>query len=53
MRYYTGPNYLEMIGRRFGDAAVEHLRRMTNVRLERDLLAGTMLLEDKLVSSLT
>ena len=37
LRYYTGPNYLEMIGRRFGGVAAEHVRRMTNVRLERRL----------------
>jgi len=52
LRYYTGPNYLETIGRRFGGAAVAHLRRMTSVRLERDLLDGTTLPDDKLVSSL-
>jgi radical SAM superfamily enzyme YgiQ (UPF0313 family) len=40
--YYTAPNYLEMIGRKFGSATVEHVRKMTAVQLERDLLTGKM-----------
>ena len=40
--YYTSPSYLDMVDRKFGPAAVEHVRRMTTVRLERDLLAGKM-----------
>jgi anaerobic magnesium-protoporphyrin IX monomethyl ester cyclase len=36
--YYTNPHYLAMIERRFGAATVEHLREMTQFRLERDLL---------------
>jgi hypothetical protein len=42
VRYYTNPEYLEMVGRRFGPAVVEHIRAMTKTRLERDLLNGTM-----------
>ncbi|HKI38698.1 MAG TPA: radical SAM protein [Gemmataceae bacterium] len=42
LRYYTNPRYLEMIGRRFGPKAVEHIRQMTAYRLERDLLNGTL-----------
>jgi anaerobic magnesium-protoporphyrin IX monomethyl ester cyclase len=41
-RYYTNPHYLGMIERRFGIETVAHLRQMTDVRLERDLLHGTM-----------
>ena len=40
--YYTNPQYLEMVGRRFGGKMVEHIRSMTNVPLERDLLNGKM-----------
>jgi hypothetical protein len=38
--YFTHPRYLAMIERRFGPAAVAHLRAMTRHRLERDLLDG-------------
>jgi anaerobic magnesium-protoporphyrin IX monomethyl ester cyclase len=51
-RYYTAPGYLEMIERRFGAAAVEHVRRMTSFRLERDLLDGATMPQDKQVVSL-
>jgi len=40
--YYTAPGYLEMVGRKFGSATVEHLQQMTMVRLERDLLTGKL-----------
>ncbi|MBA4063575.1 MAG: B12-binding domain-containing radical SAM protein [Isosphaera sp.] len=40
--YYTDPGYLDTVGRRFGPATVEHLRQMTAVRLERDLLTGKL-----------
>jgi hypothetical protein len=33
--YYTHPTYLEMIGRKFGAATVEEIRRMTAHRLPR------------------
>jgi radical SAM superfamily enzyme YgiQ (UPF0313 family) len=42
LRYYTSPRYLEMVGRRFGAEAVEHVRDMTSYRLERDLLTGKL-----------
>jgi radical SAM superfamily enzyme YgiQ (UPF0313 family) len=42
LTYYTDPRYFEMIGRRFGEGAVEHVRQMTGTRLERDLLTGTL-----------
>jgi radical SAM superfamily enzyme YgiQ (UPF0313 family) len=42
IRYYTAPGYLEMIQRRFGAPAEEHIRRMAAYRLERDLLSGKM-----------
>ncbi len=38
--YYTNPHYLEMIERRFGAEIVGHIRRMTGIALERDLLSG-------------
>jgi hypothetical protein len=40
--YYTNPHYLDMVGRRFGREMVQHIRRMTDVPLERDLLSGKM-----------
>src|SRR5207248_1413209 len=40
--YYTAPAYLEMVGRKFGPATVEEVRRMTAVRLDRDLLTGKL-----------
>jgi len=40
--YYSGPAYLEMVGRKFGPATVEEVRRMTAVRLDRDLLTGKL-----------
>jgi radical SAM superfamily enzyme YgiQ (UPF0313 family) len=40
--YYTNPRYLEMIGRRFSHATVEHIWQMTAYKLERDLLNGTL-----------
>jgi anaerobic magnesium-protoporphyrin IX monomethyl ester cyclase len=40
--YYTNPDYLRMMGDRFGQETVAGLRQMTSVRLERDLLTGKM-----------
>jgi radical SAM superfamily enzyme YgiQ (UPF0313 family) len=40
--YYTNSQYLEMIGRRFGPAVGEDIRRMTAHSLERDLLSGKL-----------
>ncbi len=40
--YFTNPQYLEMIGRRFGAEAVKQIRHMTGHRLERDLLQGKL-----------
>jgi len=42
LKYYTNPQYLEMIGRRFGGETVAHLRDVTGHRLERDLLTGRL-----------
>lgn len=33
--YFTGAKYLDMIRQRFGEATVQHIREMTNHRLER------------------
>ena len=41
-RYFTNGSYLDMARRRFGPALVEHLGRMTQHRLERDLLTGKL-----------
>jgi anaerobic magnesium-protoporphyrin IX monomethyl ester cyclase len=41
-RYYTAPGYLKMIEGRFGGETVAHLRKMSGVSLERDLLNGQM-----------
>ena len=38
--YYTNPQYLDMVQRKFGGGMVEQIRRMTAVSLERDLLSG-------------
>jgi len=40
LAYYTNPNYLAMVERRFGMSSVEHLRHMTRFPLDRDLLNG-------------
>jgi anaerobic magnesium-protoporphyrin IX monomethyl ester cyclase len=40
--YYTNPRYLNQVRRRFGAANVSLIERMTNYRLERDLLDGTL-----------
>jgi hypothetical protein len=40
--YYTHPRYLAMVQRKFGAETVEHLRQMTTVSLERDLLTGKL-----------
>jgi radical SAM superfamily enzyme YgiQ (UPF0313 family) len=37
-RYYTNPRYLDTVRRRFGPETVEHIRQMTEHRLERELL---------------
>ena len=42
LNYYTNPQYLEMVGRRFGPETVAHIRDMTSYRLERDLLTGRL-----------
>jgi radical SAM superfamily enzyme YgiQ (UPF0313 family) len=38
--YFTAPEYLAMLGRKFGDKAVEHVRAMTAVPLDRAHRAG-------------
>lgn len=48
-RYYTNPQYLDMIERRFGEATVAQLRQMTGHSLERDLLNGTMDVANRLL----
>ncbi len=37
--YFSHPNYLEMVTRKFGAETVDHVREMTRVKLERGLLA--------------
>ncbi|HBI41634.1 MAG TPA: B12-binding domain-containing radical SAM protein [Planctomycetales bacterium] len=49
--YYTNPHYLNMVERRFGREMVEHLRRMTDVPLQRDLLSGKMQIPPLLLPS--
>jgi radical SAM superfamily enzyme YgiQ (UPF0313 family) len=46
-RYYTNPRYLEMAEKRFGAAMVEHIRRMTERRLQRDLLRDDQIAESR------
>lgn len=48
-RYYTGQSYLALLAARFGPGAVEHVRRMTEHRLERDLLTGKLAVPDRLL----
>jgi len=38
--YFARPEYLDMLHRKFGDGAVQQVRDMTAVRLERELLAA-------------
>ncbi|MFM7151293.1 MAG: B12-binding domain-containing radical SAM protein, partial [Gemmataceae bacterium] len=47
--YYTNNHYLEMIGGKFGEATVQHLREMTRHRLQRDLLTGALGVPDTLL----
>jgi radical SAM superfamily enzyme YgiQ (UPF0313 family) len=49
LRYYTNPRYLDMVGRQFGSDAVEHIRQMTEYRLDRDLLNGELVVADTLL----
>jgi radical SAM superfamily enzyme YgiQ (UPF0313 family) len=42
VRYYAAPGYIDTVARRFGPAAAEDIRGMTQVRLQRDLLEGRM-----------
>jgi radical SAM superfamily enzyme YgiQ (UPF0313 family) len=42
IRYYSNPDYLDMVGRRFGPKTADRIRHMTRYRLERDLLTGKM-----------
>jgi radical SAM superfamily enzyme YgiQ (UPF0313 family) len=42
LKYYSHPQYLEMVGRRFGPETVAHIRHMAEYRLERDLLSGKL-----------
>jgi hypothetical protein len=36
--YFKNPRYLDMVGRRFGPTAREHVEAMTRIRLRRKLL---------------
>ncbi|HEY7158422.1 MAG TPA: radical SAM protein [Gemmataceae bacterium] len=42
LKYYTDPDYLDSVKRRFGVEAVSHLREMTRHKLERHLLDGRL-----------
>jgi radical SAM superfamily enzyme YgiQ (UPF0313 family) len=42
LKYYTDPNYLDMVKQRFGIETVSHLREMTRHKLERHLLDGRL-----------
>ncbi|HEY7426268.1 MAG TPA: radical SAM protein [Gemmataceae bacterium] len=42
LRYYTDPNYLAMVEKRFDTETVAHIKQMTNYTLERDLLTGKL-----------
>lgn len=42
LKYYTDPQYLAMVERRFGTDTVAHLREMTTHNLERHLLDGRL-----------
>jgi radical SAM superfamily enzyme YgiQ (UPF0313 family) len=41
-RYYTNPNYLEMVNLRFDQETVAHIQQMASHSLERDLLQGNL-----------
>lgn len=41
--YFASPRYLEMVRQRFGDATVEHIRRMASHTLQRNYLEETPL----------
>jgi anaerobic magnesium-protoporphyrin IX monomethyl ester cyclase len=38
--YFRNPGYLESVGAKFGPAVVDHLRRMVEIPLRRELLGG-------------
>ena len=40
--YYTNPRYLAMVSRRYGPETTASIEEMTNYRLKRDLLDGTL-----------
>ena len=42
IKYYTNPQYLNMLERRFGADSAESIRQMTRHKLERDLLTGPL-----------
>jgi hypothetical protein len=46
--YYSHPRYLGMLDRKFGPETVNQIRRMTEHRLERDLLTGKLMVPPKL-----
>lgn len=46
-RYYTNPRYLETAEMRFGATMVEHIRRMTERRLQRDLLQDDQIAQSR------
>ena len=51
LSYYANPHYLEMVERKFGPEMRQHIRRMTEVALERDLLSGKMQIPPVLLPS--
>lgn len=52
-RYYTDPRYLDLMAETFGTRAAEEIRRMTSLRLERDLLEGRTIASESLFPSET
>jgi radical SAM superfamily enzyme YgiQ (UPF0313 family) len=45
--YFDSPAYLAMIGRKFGEETVRHIRKMTGTRLGRKLLDDSLANEDR------
>ncbi|NOZ52367.1 MAG: radical SAM protein [Gammaproteobacteria bacterium] len=37
MNYYTNPGYLQSIEKKFGQAVIAHIEKMTNIELEREI----------------
>ena len=40
MRYHTSNSFLDKVGKKYGDTPVENIRKLTKIKLDRNIIKG-------------